>query len=137
MFPIFAEVPLYPLVFVLFWGAVAFFLLAMARHLRVFAAARAPGPAPLADITARFGGLVRYALVQTRMFRDWQAGLMHAGIFWGFVLLTVGTANIVTGGLIEAVVSSECPLVGRRDHRDRARGRPAHGQDRRRRLEAG
>ena len=24
---------------------------------------------------------------------------MHAGIFWGFVLLTIGTANIVTGGL--------------------------------------
>jgi Fe-S oxidoreductase/nitrate reductase gamma subunit len=110
MFPIFAEVPLYPVVFVLFWGAVAFFLLAMARHLRVFAAARAPGPAPLADIPARFAGLVQYALVQTRMFRDWQAGLMHAGIFWGFVLLTVGTANIVTGGLIEALVS--WPLDG-------------------------
>ena len=30
---------------------------------------------------------------------------MHAGIFWGFILLTIGTANIVTGGLIEAVVS--------------------------------
>ena len=30
---------------------------------------------------------------------------MHAGIFWGFVLLTIGTANIVTGGLIQAVLS--------------------------------
>ena len=30
---------------------------------------------------------------------------MHAGIFWGFVLLTIGTANIVTGGLIEQVLS--------------------------------
>ena len=39
------------------------------------------------------------------MFRDWRAGLMHAGIFWGFVLLTIGTANIVTGGLIETVLS--------------------------------
>ena len=35
----------------------------------------------------------------------WRAGVLHAGIFWGFVLLTIGTANIVTGGLIEAVVS--------------------------------
>ena len=34
-----------------------------------------------------------------------RAGILHAGIFWGFVLLTIGTANIVTGGLIEAVVS--------------------------------
>ena len=38
------------------------------------------------------------------MFKDPAAGLMHAGIFWGFVLLTIGTANIVTGGLVQAVV---------------------------------
>ena len=105
MFEPFAEVPGYPLVFVLFWGAAAFFALAMARHLRVFAAARATGPSPFADIPHRFVGLVQYAFVQSRMFRDWRAGLMHAGIFWGFVLLTIGTANIVTGGLIETVVS--------------------------------
>ena len=30
---------------------------------------------------------------------------MHFGIFWGFILLTIGTANIATGGLIEAVLS--------------------------------
>jgi hypothetical protein len=35
-----------------FWGAAAIFLLAMARHLRVFAAARpaVAQPAPLGDI---------------------------------------------------------------------------------------
>ena len=105
MFEPFAEVPGYPLVFVLFWGAAAFFALAMARHLRVFAAARAAGPSPFADIPQRFAGLVQYAFVQSRMFRDLRAGLMHAGIFWGFILLTIGTANIVTGGLIETVLS--------------------------------
>jgi Fe-S oxidoreductase len=31
---------------------------------------------------------------------------MHAGIFWGFVLLTVGTANIVTGGIVETILSA-------------------------------
>ncbi len=106
MFEPFAEVPAYPLVFVLFWGAAAFFALAMARHLRVFAAVRATGPSPFADIPARLGGLIQYALVQSRMFRDRRAGLMHAGIFWGFVLLTIGTANIVTGGIIETVLSA-------------------------------
>ena len=40
MFEPFAEVPAYPLVFPIFWGAAAFFALAMARHLRVFAVAR-------------------------------------------------------------------------------------------------
>src|SRR3954454_6433250 len=103
VFETFADVPLYPLVFPVFWGAAAFFALAMARHLRVFAAGRNASPTdrPL----ARLAGTVRYGLVQTRMFRDLPAGLMHAGIFWGFVLLTIGTANIVTGGLIQAVLS--------------------------------
>jgi Fe-S oxidoreductase len=103
MFEPFAEVPLYPLVFPVFWGAAAFFVLAMARHLRVFAATRNASPTdrPL----ARLAGTVRYGLVQTRMFRDLQAGILHFGIFWGFVLLTIGTANIVTGGLIQAVLS--------------------------------
>src|SRR6476661_1441395 len=107
MFPIFEHVPAYPLVFVVFWGAAAIFVLAMARHLRVFAATHPvqPQPRPLGDIPRRLGGLVEYALIQTKMFKDWRAGLMHAGIFWGFVLLTIGTANIVTGGVIQAVLS--------------------------------
>src|SRR5262245_20341472 len=111
-FPVFAEVPAYPLVFPLFWGAAIVFVLEMARHLRVFAATTpaTDQPAPLGAIGARFAGLIEYAVVQTKMFRDWRAGLMHAGIFWGFVLLTIGTANVVTGGLIETILSA--PLDG-------------------------
>ncbi|HJW20955.1 MAG TPA: (Fe-S)-binding protein [Candidatus Limnocylindrales bacterium] len=105
LFPAFADVPGYPLVFLVFWGAVAYFALAMARHLRVFAAARADGPSPLDDVRARLIGLVEYAFVQTKMFKDPRAAVMHWGIFWGFVLLTIGTANIVTGGVIQAVLS--------------------------------
>ena len=122
MFEPFAEVPAVPARVPVFWGAAAFFVLAMARHLRVFAAARAAGPRPLRP--ARLAGTIRYALVQTRMFRDLQAGVMHFGIFWGFVLLTIGTANIVTGGLIQAVLSIpfDGAAVGR-GHRDAERGR--------------
>ena len=104
MFPAFADVPAYPLVFPLFWGAAIFFALAMARHLRVFAAAQPS--APFANLPARFVGLVEYAFIQTKMFKDPRAGLMHAGIFWGFVLLTVGTADSVTGGVIQTVLSA-------------------------------
>ena len=105
MFEPFADVPAYPLVFPIFWGAAAFFALAMARHLRVFAvgaAVRARSP------TCRLAlvGLVEYAFIQTKMFKDPRAGLMHAGIFWGFVLLTIGTADIVTGGVIQTVLSA-------------------------------
>ncbi|HEX5825165.1 MAG TPA: (Fe-S)-binding protein [Candidatus Limnocylindrales bacterium] len=112
MFPAFNHVPLYPLVFVVFWGSAAFFVLAMARHLRVFAAARpvVEQPRPLGAIGRRLAGLIEYALVQRKMFKDPRAGLMHAAIFWGFVLLTIGTANIVTGGVIQQVLS--IPLGG-------------------------
>jgi Fe-S oxidoreductase len=111
-FPVFADVPAYPLVFPIFWGAAAIFVLEMARHLRVFAATTpaAAQPAPFGQIGRRLQGLIEYAFIQTKMFKDWRAGLMHAGIFWGFVLLTIGTANIVTGGLIETVLS--WPLDG-------------------------
>jgi Fe-S oxidoreductase len=110
MFDYFPHVPGYPLVFVIFWGAAAFFALAMARHLRVFAAARAPAPDPRAGLPLRIGGLGLYVFGQSKMFKDPRAGLMHAAIFWGFVLLTIGTANIVTGGLVQAVVA--WPLGG-------------------------
>lgn len=103
---IFDHVPLYPAVFVVFWGAMLVFVLAMARHLRVFAATRAAGPSPFADMPARVVGLVQYAFVQTKMFKDLRAGILHAGIFWGFVLLTIGTANVVTGGVIQAVLQA-------------------------------
>jgi Fe-S oxidoreductase len=108
MFEPFADVPAYPLVFPIFWGAAGFFALAMARHLRVFAVARPSRP--FANVPARIVGLVEYAFVQTKMFKDPKAGVMHAGIFWGFVLLTIGTADIVTGGVIQAVLSA--PLGG-------------------------
>ena len=79
----FATVPAYPLVFPLFWGAVIVFGLVMARHLRIFAAVRAEGPSPFSDVPRRTAGLVRYALIQTRMFKDRRAGLMHFGDLLG------------------------------------------------------
>jgi Fe-S oxidoreductase/nitrate reductase gamma subunit len=106
MFEPFAAVPAYPLVFPIFYGALAIFVLVIARHLRIFAAARAEGPSPFSNIPTRVASLIKYAFVQTKMFKDFGAGLMHAGIFWGFVLLTIGTVNIVTGGIIETILSA-------------------------------
>ena len=104
LFEPFAAVPFYPLVFVLFYGAVAYFVLAMARHLRVFATGK---PAVVSERPLdRLAGLVRYAIVQTKMFQDPRAAILHLAIFWGFVLLTIEPANIVTGGLIEVVLSA-------------------------------
>jgi Fe-S oxidoreductase len=105
-----ARVPAWPLVIPLFWGAAVFFALAMTRHIRVMAAAHPSGPYPLSETPRRVWGVVEHVLIQIRMFRDLRAALMHHAIFWGFVILTVGTANAVTGGFVQAIVA--WPLDG-------------------------
>jgi Fe-S oxidoreductase len=101
------HVPLYPLAPLLFAVAAVVFFLEMARHLRVFARAQA-GPA--ADHPRWFRSLFVYALVQVRMFRDLEAGFLHYAIFWGFVVLTIGTADRITFGLVHTIIAY--PLDG-------------------------
>src|ERR1051326_8511680 len=101
------HVPLYPLAPLLFVVAVVVFTLEMARHLRVFA--HAP-PAAISDEPARLKSLFVYAIAQVRMFRDLEAGFLHYAIFWGFVILTVGTADRVTFGLVHTIIAA--PLDG-------------------------
>jgi Fe-S oxidoreductase len=98
------QVPLYPLAPLLFGLAAILFVLQMARHLRVFAAAQ---PAMVSDQPeSRIGSLVAYSIAQVRMFADLPAGLLHAAIFWGFVVLTIGTADRVTAGAVHAVLGA-------------------------------
>jgi Fe-S oxidoreductase len=99
-----ARVPGWPLAIVVFWGAAAFFALAMWRHVRVLLAVSPSGPYRLREAPRRIWAVIEHALIQVRMFRDVPVAIMHHAIFWGFVLLTVGTANAVTGGLVQAVV---------------------------------
>ena len=97
------HVPLYPLAPALFLIAVVAFALQMARHLRVFARAR---PATVTDQgEARVGSLVRYAHRPGAHVPGPAAGLMHAAIFWGFVVLTIGSADRVAFGLVHAVLA--------------------------------
>ena len=110
MFPAFEHVPAYPLVFPVFWGAFAIFLLLVMRHLRVFATTAGGGPRATDRVLARASGVVRYTLVQTRMFRDPRAGVMHYALFLGSTLLLLGNSNFVTGGLVEGIVG--WPLDG-------------------------
>ncbi len=108
MFHAYTDVPGYLLVFPLIYGAFVYFALAMARHLRVVALARRSSPSPAPSL--RIGGLLVYALGQAKMFRDPRAGAMHVVIFWGFVILSVGTADIATAGTVQAVLA--WPLGG-------------------------
>src|SRR5206468_8504812 len=72
-----SRVPVWPLVFPLFWGAAVFFALAMTRHIRVMAAAHASGSYPLREAPRRAWSVAVHVLAQVRMFRDVRAALMH------------------------------------------------------------
>jgi Fe-S oxidoreductase len=111
MFEAYADVPAYPLVFPIFWGAFAIFMLVLARRLRVFTAAHVEGgPRAVSDIPRRLGGLIRYAFLQTRMFRERRAGALHYTLFLGSTLLLIANIDMVTGGLPRAILS--WPLDG-------------------------
>src|SRR6478609_4110579 len=101
----FAEVPAYPLVFPIFWGAFAIFILLMVRRLRVFEAVQAVGPDLRGAIPLRAWGVVRYAFLQSRMFRESRVGAFHYLLFLGSTLLLIGNINVVTGGLVQRVTS--------------------------------
>ncbi|MDQ2890831.1 MAG: heterodisulfide reductase-related iron-sulfur binding cluster [Gemmatimonadota bacterium] len=47
----------------------------------------------------RIRNLLLIGLGQAKILRDPLAGALHASVFWGFVVLTVGTAEIILGGL--------------------------------------
>jgi len=97
------QIPLYPLAPLLFAAASVMFLLQMARHLRIFATAQSVVVTDQPE--SRLRSMFVYSIAQVRMFRDLGPGLMHAAIFWGFVVLTIGTADRVTFGLVHAVLA--------------------------------
>lgn len=47
----------------------------------------------------RIRNLVLIGFAQTKILRDPFAGILHASVFWGFVVLTIGTAEIIISGL--------------------------------------
>jgi Fe-S oxidoreductase len=48
---------------------------------------------------SRFLNVLRIGIAQTKILREPVAGLMHATIFWGFIVLTAGTIEIFGQGL--------------------------------------
>jgi Fe-S oxidoreductase len=110
VFESFAHVPAYPLVFPIFWGAFAIFLLVVMRHARVWVAVTSTEPRALRNVPRRIGGVVRYTLLQTRMFTEPNVAAMHLGLFLGSTILLIGNINFVTGGLAELILGY--PLDG-------------------------
>src|ERR1041384_171071 len=47
----------------------------------------------------RIGNLLTIGIFQRKIFREAIAGAMHATIFWGFMVLTAGTVEILIQGV--------------------------------------
>lgn len=48
----------------------------------------------------RLWGVVTFAVIQKRMFREWYGAVLHAFIFWGFVILLTTVVEFIGGGLM-------------------------------------
>ena len=62
------------------------------RRVRIWRTGR-PGAA-IDRISFRLGRLVRHALLQVRLARLKVAGISHAGLLWGFIVLFIGTCMV-------------------------------------------
>jgi Fe-S oxidoreductase/nitrate reductase gamma subunit len=47
----------------------------------------------------RIGNLLRIGIGQSKILRDPVAGVMHAAVFWGFIVLTAGTVELLVQGV--------------------------------------
>jgi Fe-S oxidoreductase len=51
-------------------------------------------------VARRLYNLLAVGILQRKILRDWVAGPMHAAIFWGFCVLTVGTGEFIARGVV-------------------------------------
>jgi Fe-S oxidoreductase/nitrate reductase gamma subunit len=96
--PYFGVIPgnlLFLVVLIVAWALFVRRGLVLVRYLRLGRA-----DARTDDVGGRLGVVLRDVLGQGRMFRDLYAGLMHASIFWGFLLVTIMTLTYWVGGVV-------------------------------------
>jgi Fe-S oxidoreductase len=48
----------------------------------------------------RFRNLLTIGLLQSKILRDRFAGVLHATVFWGFIVLTAGTIELIISGVV-------------------------------------
>ncbi len=52
------------------------------------------------NLPRRVSEMVNFGFIQQKMFKDPVSGIMHAFIFWGFVVVSIGTVETLFAGLI-------------------------------------
>src|SRR3990172_3481343 len=90
--------------FILFYAMIAAALVLFVRRVSVLVRLMFQGkPAARWDhVPARLGKVIVFVLGQARLIGgDFRPGLMHATIFWGFLVLTLGTLEFFGKGVTE------------------------------------
>lgn len=62
-----------------------------------------PGPVRTDNIPARLAGFVKDVLLQSSVRRKFAPGIAHTLIFWGFVIITIGTVEMLINGVFRSV----------------------------------
>ena len=102
------DIPFYPVIVIPVAAGAFLFWRRLRQHLGLVRMGR---PLDRTDRPwERIKGVFIYVLAQKRLLRDIGPGLMHAAIFWGFLVLLVTTGNYLTNGLVEVVLT--WPLDG-------------------------
>lgn len=80
--------------------------------MRIFSYMKFTKPFPIKNIPARFMLMMKVAIGQTKIFRFPVIGLLHALVFWGFMVILVGSIEMVIDGLFatERVLSFMGPV---------------------------
>ena len=72
------------------------FAYSMSRLMALF---RLTKPFPISDFRRRIMVTLQVAIGQSRILRFRFTGIMHALVFWGFIVITLGSIEMVADGL--------------------------------------
>ena len=80
--------------------------------MRIFSYMKFTKPFPIKNISVRFMLMLKVAIGQTKIFRFPVIGLLHALVFWGFMVILIGSIEMVIDGLFatEKVLSFMGPF---------------------------
>ncbi|NUM89433.1 MAG: hypothetical protein HUU37_09540, partial [Bdellovibrionales bacterium] len=90
------------LVFVALGVSFGLFFVYAKKLVDLMLAAKGAGPA-LGNTPARIGAVLQDVILQGRVRRKKAPGLAHSLIFWGFIVITIGTAEMIVEGLFHGV----------------------------------
>ncbi len=66
---------------------------------KIFSYMKFTKPYPIKNYAKRFGIMMEVAIGQTKIFRKPVIGLLHALVFWGFLVILIGSIEMVIDGL--------------------------------------